>query len=106
MTTSFDSGPNDPDQPEPSNLRMLRRLVTTLMVVMIGGFLVIVAVFVIRLSDSAPTLPDQITLPVGTTAEAVTIGRDWIAIISTDQRILIYDKVTGKLRKSFEILRE
>lgn len=96
-------------------MRLLRRLVTILMVVMICGFLVIVALFVIRLSGPAantgtgvgpgtgPDLPETVILPQGTTAQAVTFGRDWIAIVSSDNRILIYDKVTGALKQTIDI---
>ena len=77
------------------------------MVVMICGFLVIVGLFVIRLSGPAkntgPALPNTITLPQGANAEAVTFGRDWIAIVSSDNRILIYDKATGQLKQTIDI---
>ena len=95
----------DPSDPivEPGNLRFLRVLVTTLMVVMIGGLLVIVAMFVIRFSSTRPTLPDAITLPDGTRAEAFTIGRNWFAVVTTDDRILIFDRTTGKLRQTITL---
>jgi len=84
-------------------LRVLRILVTTLMVVMIGGFLVIVALFVIRFSSSAPTLPDSITLPDGTKAKAFTIGETWYAIVTDNDTILIFDRTTGTLRQTIMI---
>jgi hypothetical protein len=40
------------DIPEPGNLRLLRRLVTTLIVVMILGFLTLIAMLVMRLAPS------------------------------------------------------
>ncbi len=67
--------------------------------VMIGGVLVTFALIVIRLSDRTPTLPDQIDLPDGAKAQAVTIGNNWYAIVTDDNRILIFDKTTGKLRQ-------
>lgn len=69
---------------------------------MIAGLLVIVALFVIRFRPGAPTqlMPANVTLPDGTRPEAVTIGRDWYAVVTEDGRILIFDRVTGELRQS------
>ena len=67
--------------------------------VMIGGVLVTFALIVIRLSDRTPTLPDQIELPDGAKAQAVTIGNNWYAVVTNDNRILIFDKTTGKQRQ-------
>jgi len=92
---------------EPGNLRLLRRLVTALMVVMIVGFLTLIAMLVMRLASSAPELPlpSSITLPDGSKAETFTQGPDWFAVVTTDSRILIYDRVTGELRQVMEIER-
>jgi len=80
---------------------MLRRLVTTLMVVMILGVVVIVGLLVTRLSsDRPPALPEHLALPEGAKAEAVTLGKGWIAVVTADQRILIYDATTGALRQT------
>ncbi|MBN2906834.1 MAG: hypothetical protein JXJ18_09020 [Rhodobacteraceae bacterium] len=90
----------------PPNLKLLRWLVTALMVTMISGFLVIVALFVIRMPQGgAVDLPASVTLPQGTTATAFTRGRDWFAIVTDDDRILIYDAATGALRQSVQITR-
>ena len=95
---------SDPDlPPEPPNLRFLRRLVTVLTAVMIGGVLVIVTLLVMRFSGSAPALPDSITLPDGTRPAAFTQGSDWFAVVTTDDRILIYDRITGALRQTIVI---
>lgn len=99
--TSF-SAP-DPAAPEPGNLRLLRRLVTLLMAVMIAGFLLIVAMFVIRLSGDDLTLPETIDLPDGTRAEAFTATHDWYAVVTTDGRILIYDRSSGALRQTVTV---
>lgn len=83
---------------------MLRILVTTLMAVMICGFLVIVGLFVIRFSAEKQTLPDTITLPDGTKAEAFTVGPGWYGVVVQDgSRILIFDRNTGALRQEIEI---
>ncbi|WP_283967361.1 DUF6476 family protein [Tritonibacter sp. AK171] len=98
--------PSEPENiTEPAQLRFLRRLVTTLTVIMVGGVLVVIALLVIRLSDdtSAPLLPADITLPDGATARAVTFGSGWLAVVTTDDQILILDSETGALRQSVQI---
>ncbi|TCP62931.1 hypothetical protein EV663_101193 [Rhodovulum bhavnagarense] len=91
----------------PPNLKLLRTLVTLLMVTMIGGFLVIVALFVIRMpgGDDALPLPDSLVLPEGAQPMAFTRGRDWVAVVTGDDRILIYDATTGDLRQTIVIAR-
>ncbi|SHF23462.1 hypothetical protein SAMN05444279_12269 [Ruegeria intermedia] len=74
-------------------------MVMLLTAVMIGGVLVTFALIVIRLSDRTPTLPDQIELPDGARAQAVTIGSNWFAVVTDDNRILIFDKTTGRQRQ-------
>jgi hypothetical protein len=50
--------PSKPEiQDEPPQLKFLRRLVTTLTVVMIGGLVLVVSLLVIRLSADSPKLP-------------------------------------------------
>ncbi len=71
--------------------------------VMIGGVLVTFALIVIRLSDRTPTLPDQIELPNGAKAQAVTIGNNWYAVVTDDNRILIFDKTTGRQRQEIVV---
>lgn len=88
---------------EPPQIRFLRRLVTTLTVVMIGGLVVIISLLVIRLQTAEPPLPAEITLPEGIKAEAVTLGGDWLAVVSQDNRILIFDRATGALRQEVRI---
>lgn len=85
-------------------MKYLRILVTVLTGTMIAGFLVIVVLFVIRFSDAfGPELPSEITLPEGAKATAFTQGGDWYAIVTEDNRILIYDRDSGKLRQTVAI---
>lgn len=78
-------------------------MVMLLTAVMIGGVLVTFALIVIRLSDRTPTLPDQVELPDGAKAQAVTIGNNWYAVVTEDNRILIFDKTTGNLRQEIAV---
>ena len=92
----------------PAHLVFLRRLVTALTATMIAGMIIIITLFVIRFSgekndrDTASdiTLPDRITLPQGTTAIAFTQGLDWYAVVTSDNRILIFNRATGALQQS------
>ena len=87
-------------------VRYLRLLVTILTATMIAGFLVIVALFVIKFSSlggDAADLPDTITLPADTNATAFTQGPDWYAVVTDDDRILIFDRTTGDLRQTVRI---
>ncbi len=89
------------DLPEPPRLRRLRRLVTTLMITLIAGFILIVVTLVLRLTATPPplVLPEEIPLPAGESAAAVTFGDGWIALVTRDasgtERIRILDRVTG-----------
>lgn len=77
---------------------------TVLTGVMICGLVVIVALFVIRFSGSAPALPDTITLPDGTAAESFTVSGDWYGVVVDDgRRFLIFDRPSGRLRQSVDI---
>ncbi|MDX1744157.1 MAG: DUF6476 family protein [Ruegeria sp.] len=96
--------PSEPQEPqETPQLRLLRRMVMLLTAVMIGGVLLTFALIVIRLSDRTPTLPDQVELPDGAKAQAVTIGSNWYAVVTDDNRILIFDKTTGRQRQEIVI---
>lgn len=71
--------------------------------VMMVGLVVVVALIVIRLNADGPTMPDQISLPEGVNATALTIGEGWWAVVTDDQRILIYDQLSGALRQEIAI---
>lgn len=92
-----------PEGEEPGSLRFLRLLVTTLTVVMIVGFIVLIGFLVTRFPDtSSVSLPDQILLPDGAQATAFTKGEDWYAIVTAANQILIYN-ADGSLRKTIDI---
>ena len=88
---------------EPGNLKFLRRLVTVLTATMIAGVLVIITLIVIRFYDVPPPLPEDIALPDGVSAVSFTQGPDWLAIVTDQSQILIFDRVTGQLRQTVDI---
>jgi len=90
---------------EARNLRFLRRLVTVLTATMILGVLAIVILLVIRLqAPSGPFVPNAIVLPEGATATAYTQGTGWIAIVTSDDEILIYDPDGHRLIRRITIV--
>lgn len=105
----FGEGPdmNEPlaaEDRDPLNLRALRILVTVLTVTMIVGLITVVTVFVTRFESGTPVaLPDQVSLPEGETARAVTFGPDWYGVVTQSDLILIYDRTSGELRQTVTI---
>ena len=91
------------DEELPLALKGLQRLVTVLTLTMIAGIGVIAALLIIRLSGpQSPTLPDQLTLPAGVEAQAITAGPGWYAVVTTGGRILIYGQ-DGALRREIDV---
>jgi Flp pilus assembly protein protease CpaA len=94
--------PDAPDPTLPPSLRLLKGLVIVLTLTMIGGVITVVGLLVTRMPQAfsavGPSLPDGFTLPAGAKAEAVTFGTGWIAVVTTDQRILIFGR-DGTLRQ-------
>ncbi len=87
----------------PPSLKLLRGMVLALTGVMIVGFIVLVALFVTRFGTAPPPLPETVTLPDGEVARAVTLGSDWIAVVTDSDAILIFDRASGTLRQRVEI---
>ena len=71
-------------------------------VTMIGGVLIIIALLVIRLNDDAVSLPASVTLPNGTKPVAFTQTKDWYAVVTEDNRILIFD-LNGELSQTMRV---
>lgn len=85
-------------------VRYLKRLVTTLTVTMIAGLIILIALIVMRFSaEGTVPLPGEIALPAGARATAVTRGPDWIAVVTEDGRLLIYDIDGTTLRQDIAI---
>lgn len=90
-----------------AGLTLMRRLVTSLLVVMILGFLLLIGLLVTRFPTMSTSigfdLPENITLPAGAQAQNFTRGENWIAIVTTGNEILIFDAQTGDLRQTVAI---
>ena len=97
---------DDSPTPGTGNLRLLRLLVTGLTGTMLVGFIVLIVLFVIRFPGTSTPLPDQITLPDGVTAQAFTVTPGWYAVVTQDDRILIYNRSDGALRQQITIQAE
>ncbi len=69
------------------------------MITMIVGVITIVGLLVTRMpSGAAPVLPESLTLPEGAKAEAVTVGADFVLVVTTDGRVLVYGR-NGAFRR-------
>ncbi|MEZ5755148.1 MAG: DUF6476 family protein [Paracoccaceae bacterium] len=95
------------DTPDPAglppSLNFLKWLVIVLMVTMIGGVITIVSLLVTRMPDgSGPVLPESLTLPAGATAEAVTISKDRMLVVTGDGRLLVYGR-DGQFRQEIRL---
>ncbi|MBY6091830.1 DUF6476 family protein [Maritimibacter alkaliphilus] len=105
----MEDNPQQQEMNEPANLRFLRRLVTALTGTMIVGLIILIALIVIRFwstppaGPALPVLPEAISLPEGATAQAVTFGAGWVAVVTDDQQILVYDATSGALRGSLDL---
>lgn len=86
----------------PPGLRFLRQLVTVLTLVMVVGVVLIAALLVIRLNQPALVIPDQITLPDGTVAVSYTQTQDWFAVVTDENKILIFD-LNGQLTQEVDV---
>lgn len=103
MAHSPDDGPAPP---LPAVVRVLQWLVIGLTASMMVGVIAVVTVVVTRFPRPAtPPLPETLVLPAGAEALSVSQGRDWVGIITSDDRILIYDRATGALRQTVQVTR-
>ncbi len=86
-------------------VRYLKWLVTALSVTMIAGFIVLVTVVVMRFNaETAPMpWPEEIALPEGATASAITRGADFLIVVTEDARVLVYSPDGQTLRQEIDI---
>ena len=86
----------------PPSLRFLRQLVTGLTVAMIVGVVLIATLLVIILNQPELAIPEKITLPTGVVALSYTQTQDWYAVVTDQNKILIFD-LTGSLTQTIAI---
>ncbi len=85
----------------PPSLRFLKGLVITLMITMIVGVITVVALLVTRMPNgnaAVPRVPADLALPAGVKAVAVTFGAGWTVVVTTDDRILVFDAKGGLIQ--------
>lgn len=81
----------------------LKWLVIVLMVTMIGGVITIVSLLVTRMPDgTGPSMPENLTLPDGLSAEAVTVARDMVLVVTSDGRVLVFGR-NGQFRQEIAL---
>lgn len=76
-----------------------------LTLVMIGGVITVVGLLVTRMPQAlqgVPALPEGIEMPEGAQAQAVTFGPGWIAVVTEDGRILVFN-AEGRLRQEVRL---
>ena len=93
--------PTEPENKVP-HLDYLRRLVTLLSATMIGGMIILIILFVIRFQQDKLSVPPEITLPSVITPIAFTQTRDWYAVVTQENTILLFTP-KGKLFQTVEI---
>lgn len=85
----------------------------TLLVVMILGFIVLIAALVTRMpSGSGLQVPEALELPGGVTAVAVTRGQGWVAVVTAPeagaqaggQEVLFFDARSGALLQTVPLV--
>ena len=88
----------------PPSLRLLKWLVIVLTITMIVGVITVVGLLVTRMPKGAAPLevPERLVLPENVHPTAVTMGPDWIAVVTDDARILIYGR-NGVLRQEIAV---
>ena len=88
-------------------MRILRYLVLAMTIIFIVGFTIIVTVvylqFVKAQNGFKIDLPDIVELPEGARAQAFTQGRGWYAVVTQENKILVFDSKSGELTQSVDI---
>lgn len=90
----------------PPDLRFLRRLVTVLTVVMIGGVITIVALLVIRLNAPATPVfvaPGDFAVPEAVGVTGIAVMGDLTVLTGTDGVIRVYDSATRALVREIPV---
>ena len=97
---------DEPTGTLPPSLRFLKGLVIALTLTMIFGVITVVGLLVTRMptafSAPGPSLPEGFALPEGVKAAAVTFGQGWVAVVTEDDRILIFGR-DGQVRQEVDL---
>jgi len=101
------NSPDDGPAPTlPASVRVLQWLVIGLTASMMLGVIAVVTVIVTRFPRPAtPPVPETLALPQGAEPLSIAQGADWVGIVTTDNRILIYDRASGTLRQTVTLTR-
>ncbi len=86
-------------------MRLLKWLVIVLTLSLIGGVITVIWLLVTRLplpGSPRPTLPEALALPAGEKAEALTMGRGWLAVVTESGRLLVFG-ADGRLRQELRL---
>lgn len=94
---------DDAPPPRDGALTLLKWLVVALTATMLVGMVTLVTLFLTRFPASPPPLPDRLVLPDGVSAQAVTRGAGWIAIVTDGNEILVFDADGETLRQRIAI---
>lgn len=86
-----------------TGLTLLKWLVIGLTATMMAGIVILLWLFVTRLPHPLPPLPRSIALPAGETATAFTRGRGFLAVVTEDDQILIFDPDGRTLRQRIDL---
>lgn len=88
----------------PPSLAFLKWLVIVLMITMIVGVITVVGLLVTRMpgASTEPVMPAAIRLEGGARAVAVTMHADWVAVVTDQGQILIFNH-DGSLRQEVTI---
>ncbi len=97
---------DDPGPPLPAVVRVLQWLVIGLTASMMLGVIAVVTVVVTRFpKPPTPPTAEALALPSGAEPLSIAQGSDWVGIVTTDDRILVYDRATGALRQTVTLTR-
>ncbi|TRD21594.1 DUF6476 family protein [Palleronia caenipelagi] len=84
-------------------LILLKWLVIALTATMLVSIVTLVWLFIDRLPRPMPELPMALDLPEDVSVQAFTQARDFIAVVTTDGEILIYDPKGQTLRQRINV---
>ena len=91
----------EPSETLPPSLRLLKWLVITLTLVMIGGVITTVGLLVTRFPKPV-TAPEALQLPAGAVPTAITQAQTYWVVVTEDDRMLFFNS-DGSLRGEIDL---